>query len=117
MSRFALAVLLLLGLSLVANASGVCNAADHDIFKSKGHLFPSVFRAFGGLTVSKRAYEAAVVDAMGLSPACAECYGTAYTCGFDRCFWSCRSAGRTCDACLVSQHCIADVKRCTGFPL
>lgn len=99
----------------LAAAAAKCNRIDAAIYQQKGHLFPSAFRALGGMTVSKQAYEAGVSHIMGLSASCAQCYGTAYICGYNHCFWSCSSAGHSCDTCLINQGCIETCNKCTGF--
>jgi len=120
---FVLLLLLLLALSLAAGSApfvrqphAKCNAHDHRIYKAKGHTFPVLFRSFGGLTVSKSAFEARIMRETALSAPCASCYGDSFICGYDRCFWSCRNAGTTCDACLHSKGCMAATEACTGFP-
>lgn len=94
---------------------GNCNKKDALIYKHLGSEFSHMFRAFGGVTVSKTSYEAAVRQATGLSPSCSECYGNAYICGYNKCFWSCSSEGKSCDDCLKSEGCIEACNECTKF--
>lgn len=98
-----------------ANAKAKCNLGDKLIYKRMGHEFAHRFRAFGGLTVSKSTYEAAVRRATDMSAPCSECYGDAYICGYNHCFWSCSSEGESCDRCLKKEGCIDACKKCTGF--
>ena len=110
-------LLLVLALSLIWQpvVAKHCNARDARIYKNKGYLFPSAFRALGGMTVSHSEYAAGVSQAMGLSASCAECYADAYICGYNHCFWSCSTAGTSCDSCLVKEGCIETCNKCTGF--
>lgn len=92
-----------------------CNSTDAIIYTKKGTTFPAVFRSFGGFSVSKAAYERAIVEHMHLSPSCAACYGTAYICGWDSCKRKCVFAGERCDKCLHEAKCIENAQKCTGF--
>jgi hypothetical protein len=107
-------VFLLLGLCVVSFATR-CNKKDAQIFRRIGHEFSHRFRAFGGVTVSKSSYEQAVRKATNLSVPCSQCYGDAYICGYNKCFWSCSTEGESCNACLEKEGCIRDVNKCTGF--
>lgn len=108
-------ILLLCTLSFGRVEKRACNKRDALIYKHLGSEFSHTFRAFGGVTVSKTSYEAAVRQATGLSPSCSECYGDAYICGYNKCFWSCSSEGKSCDDCLKSEGCIAACNECTKF--
>jgi hypothetical protein len=108
-------LLIVLALVVAQSVASKCNRIDAAIYKQKGHLFPSAFRALGGMTVSKQSYEAGVTRVMGLSASCAQCYGNAYLCGYNHCFWSCSSAGRSCDVCLLKEGCLEACNQCTGF--
>jgi hypothetical protein len=110
-------MLILIVLIFLAEVSfgAKCNTKDHQIYKHIGGTFAHRFRAFGGMTVSKSSYEASVRQDTGLSVACSECYGDAYICGYDNCFWSCSSEGESCDRCLKNEGCIKKVNVCTGF--
>lgn len=92
-----------------------CNATDRIIYAKRGHTFAKVFRSFGGFSVSKSAYQKAIVDFMHLSPTCAECYGQAYICGWDNCKMKCAMAGSRCDKCLGKAGCIDACNKCTKF--
>jgi hypothetical protein len=92
-----------------------CNATDRIIYTKRGHTFAQVFRSFGGFSVSKSAYQKAIVDFMHLSPTCAECYSTAYICGWDHCVVKCAMAGPRCDKCLEKAGCIDACNKCTKF--
>jgi hypothetical protein len=96
-------------------AKGKCNHSDKLIYKRIGKEFSHRFRAFGGVTVSKSSYEAAVQKATHLSSPCSVCYGDAYICGYNKCFWSCSREGVSCDECLVKEGCISECNKCTGF--
>jgi hypothetical protein len=92
-----------------------CNQEDKAVFARKGNSFPALFRSFGGLTVGKDAYVSRIQSEVGLSAACAECYGAAYMCGWVNCKYSCITAGISCDACLLQYKCISVCNKCTGF--
>jgi hypothetical protein len=96
---------------------GKCTSEDALIHKKIGHEFSHRFRAFGGMTVSKSSYEASVRQDTGLSTPCSQCYGDAYICGYDNCFWSCSTEGASCDDCLKKEGCIKNCNECTGFVL
>ena len=92
-----------------------CNATDRIIYTKRGHTFAKVFRSFGGFSVSKSAYEKAIVNFMHLSSSCAACYGQAYICGWDHCVVKCAVAGPRCDKCLERAGCIDECNKCTKF--
>jgi hypothetical protein len=94
---------------------GKCSIQDKHIYRRMGREFSHRFRAFGGVTVSKSSYEEAVRHATGLSVPCSQCYGDAYICGYNNCFWSCSTEGASCDACLKKEGCIEACNKCTGF--
>ncbi len=94
---------------------GACDASDKVIHKEKGKTFPVEFRKLGGFSVSKSAYEDAIVEKFALSPACASCFGDAYICGWSLCRWKCVLPGLICDACLIAANCISECNKCTGF--
>lgn len=94
---------------------GKCNYKDKIIYKRIGHEFAHKFRAFGGLRVYKPEYEEAVRKATKLSVPCSECYGDAYICGYDKCFWSCSTEGQSCNECLEKEGCISECNKCTGL--
>lgn len=108
-----LVLVLCILVSMVLGAQ--CNKKDKQIFKRIGHEFSHRFRAFGGVTVSKTSYENAVHKATGLSTPCSQCYGDAYICGYNNCFWSCSTEGSSCDNCLQNEGCISSCNKCTGF--
>lgn len=89
-----------------------CNAADKRIIKIQGSTFGHRFREFGGLFVSRSAYEARVVKETGLSATCARCYGKAYMCGFKNCKWRCAREGEMCTKCLERVGCIKTCNKC-----
>jgi len=92
---------MMLFLFLVSVAvAGVCNTHDKSIYSLKGSTFPTLFRSFGSIFVSKSSYEDSIVTQVGLSRSCAVCYGDAYICGYDNCKMMCAVASRHCDACL-----------------
>lgn len=95
--------------------TAACNAADHKIYAAKGKTFPIEFRKFGGLSVSKTAYEEAISEAFGLSVQCAKCYGEAYICGWNACRWRCALPSLVCDGCLDKAGCVSECSKCTGF--
>lgn len=104
----------LISVSSGGDAKGCTSPSDSAIYASQGSTFASKFRAFGGITVSKAAFEAEVVRTTGLSATCAACFGTSYICGYDNCFVSCIAEGASCDACLVRSQCVAECKKCIG---
>lgn len=104
-------VLLFVGLS----QGSKCNVQDRLVYKQIGETFPSKFRSFGGWSVSKSSFESSVREYAGLSKPCSECFGDAYICGYNNCFWSCSSAGETCNRCLIEEKCTENVNKCTGF--
>lgn len=112
-------IVLLILVSLIVLSWGKeekkCNKEDFRIYSRTGSTFPHRFRAFGGMTVSKASYESSVRSATGLSIPCSECYGDAYICGYENCFWSCASEGTSCNQCLINEKCIEKVNTCTGF--
>lgn len=93
-----------------------CNANDKKIFKKDGATFTSHrFRAFGGMFVTKSAFEKKISQETGLSAQCASCYGDSYICGYDNCKFRCAMEGDSCTTCLNAAHCIETCNRCTGF--
>jgi hypothetical protein len=110
-SHLSFLLLLLASCSLAQH----CSAADRQIFLLHGSTFESRFRELGGITVTRPDYEASIISETGLSRTCASCYGTAYICGWQHCFWACRSASSECTSCLGVAKCIEHCNECTGF--
>ncbi len=110
-----LSVILIACLLAALCAAKRCNDKDAAIYRDRGHEFPSLFRSFGGYFVKQPAFEHAIVNAVHLTRSCASCYGNAYTCGKDKCFWTCSSAGKSCDECLKKEHCTSSLHTCTGW--
>ncbi len=108
-------VLLWVIAALAVASAAVCTPSDTDIYVHRGHEFAATFRTYGGYWVTNAQFRDAVVAGFGLSESCASCYATAFRCGYDKCFYSCLSAGATCDKCLASQGCTAQCNECTGF--
>jgi hypothetical protein len=108
-------MILLLVFFIVGVVSSACNDGDQLIYSRMGHLFPIKFRAFGGAFVSQKGYESSIVEHIGLSESCAECYGVAYMCGWNQCWWPCRYPGIPCNDCLHAHECIQTCDKCTGF--
>lgn len=102
-------------LLFISVAWALCNSNDLKIYQTNGHLFPALFRSFAGVTVSKEAFELQVVRETGLSAQCAQCYGSAYICGWQKCKWACLQTGRTCNTCLREESCTTNCDECTGF--
>jgi hypothetical protein len=102
-------------IAVVVASAGKCTAKDGEVYAKIGTTFPSLFRSFAGLTVSKSSYEDRIVRETKLSPACASCYGDAMMCGWNSCRWSCSVAGSYCDTCLLDNHCTQTCEQCTGF--
>jgi hypothetical protein len=105
-------MILLLLFTLV---NSVCTRIDRRIYKSRGKEFPTLFRSFGGLMVTKTDYTTRIVKDVGLTVGCAACYSDAYICAWDQCFWDCKEAGETCDKCLFKHECIQNCNKCTRF--
>ena len=70
---------LLLFCTLALGLKAQCNEADRVIYGKLGSTFATLFRSYAGWTVSKAAYEERIVKEVKLSPACAACYGDAYS--------------------------------------
>ena len=102
-------------LVIIALAVAKCNHKDHAIFARRGGEFPTLFRGFGGITVSKDAYVEDICHATGLTRSCATCYGDAYMCGWSNCKWDCVSPGPDCDKCLTHYKCDVNCNKCTKF--
>ena len=94
---------------------GACSRHDAHIYKKMGASFPTKFRKYGGLMVSREKYIQKIVKHIGLSETCAACYGDAYICGWDNCFWDCKTDNPSCDACLKEKECIQNCNKCTKF--
>lgn len=108
--------MILLSLLLCSLALGTqCSFADVEIHNARKHEFPLLFRSFAGMSVTKRAYEARIVEETGLTALCATCYGDAYICGWTSCKWPCVSAGHSCNVCLKKYECTTNCDKCTGF--
>jgi hypothetical protein len=88
---------------------------DALIHKKIGHTFAHRFRAFGGTFVSQSSFEDTVRKETSLSIPCSQCYGDAYICGYNKCYWSCAMEGETCDSCLTKEGCTQACNKCTGF--
>lgn len=110
-----LLTLLLVLFALANAATSACNDNDSAIFARQGQDFPLKFRNFGGLSVTKSAYEKRIQSEVGLSATCAACYGDAYICGWNHCKWPCVSAGAICNTCLTENSCIQKCDACTKF--
>lgn len=108
-------LLLLCFVFTTTNGAGVCNHKDAKIYKRLGVTFPKLFRSFGGLTVSKSEYTERIVREVHLSEPCALCYADAYICGWDNCFWACKTPSLDCDQCLVKNDCVSQCEKCTGL--
>jgi len=109
-------MLLLFALCFITiTASRHCTLTDDAIHARIGNTFAARFRSFGGLTVSKAAFEEHVRKDTGMTALCAACYGNAYICGWDDCKSDCWNTGAECDACLIRYHCTQDVVACTGW--
>lgn len=107
-------LVLILAVAAAATTNN-CNAQDKRIYREKGSEFPTLFRSYGGLTVTRAAYERRIVEEVHLSASCASCYGAAYLCGWNNCKWACASEGMLCDGCLVDHSCIQACDACTAY--
>jgi hypothetical protein len=107
-------LLLVLAAATVADGSGRCTAADHDIIERIGDTFEARFSDFGGLFVTKSSYESKVQRAVGLSALCSTCFGEAYICGYDHCRWKCATSAmsKTCKDCVREHQCVQNCETC-----
>jgi hypothetical protein len=107
-------LLLVLAAATVANGSGRCTAADHDIIERIGDTFEARFEDFGGLFVSKSSYESKVQRAVGISALCSTCFGDAYICGWDHCKMDCLASALSakCRQCLKAHQCVQNCETC-----
>ena len=93
----------------------LCNSNDKHIYHRIGHTFSTQFRGFGGLSVSRDAFQLQVESKTSLSSPCAACYADAYICGWDNCKWNCVTENESCTKCLLDSKCIENCAKCTGF--
>lgn len=112
---FLLLLLLVAFGSGTASAGGKCNKQDAIIYKAIGHTFPTLFRTFAGLWVSQAEYEVRIQEVVKLSAPCSQCYGDAYTCGWNNCKRACIYPSSTCDQCLFDYGCSTACNACTHF--
>ena len=108
-------LLILIYTTTIVYSSSCSSPSDRKIHQEKGSTFPTLFRSFGGLFVSKASYEETIVNEVGLSSACAACYGAAYICGFNNCKLKCYLYGSACDLCLKTYDCSQTCNKCTGI--
>jgi len=95
---------------------GKCNLEDLKVYLDHGKDFPQRFRMHAGMFVTRSQYVEALHENEELSIPCAECYGTAYICGWGSCKMDCMSQDKICNKCLLDHKCSQACNKCTGFP-
>lgn len=57
-----------------------------------------------------------MVDNIGLSRACAGCFGLVTGCALEHCAFTCVNAGAACDTCMADNRCQEGFPACSGLP-
>ena len=107
----------------VAPAAGACtNAADQGIINGLGEagLTAAITECgtpcvLGGAANKEQCVTDCIISDIGISPACAACYGGVTGCAIDNCTFQCITQGATCDACMASNGCADDYPACSGL--